>query len=177
MSQDLTFEALCKTGNRELMRLLRQGTPPALSDLVGYEFRGYNTNPATELLRIRKFKKGFAEDPHDPDALAGYNVTVRQNGLVSPWLPRMRRGEPHRHSLFAVRPLRPGEPAKHPNALLLDYKLPGKLPADPSWLLTDYLVQISPENPDLLLGVGYGAVGPVFVFGSFFIAERYNPIL
>jgi hypothetical protein len=173
----MTYEELCKAGHAELARLGRQGTPPALSDLVGWEFRGYNTNPGAELLRIRKFKKGFADDPNNSDTLAGYNVIVRQNGLNAAWISKMRHGEPHRHAPFTVRPLRPGECKDHENALLLDYKLPGKLPMDPSWILTDYLVQVYPDNPDLLLGIAYAEVGPVKVFGSFFVAERYNHIL
>ena len=172
-----TFEHLCHASHGELKRVFDAGTAPGLSALSGWEFRGYNTNPATELLRIRKFKKGFAEDPQDPNALTGYNVAVRQDGLRSSWMPRMRQGEPHRHAPFAVRETGADGRGPHQNAVLLDYKIPGKLPADPSWILTDYLTQVSPDNPDLLLGIAYAAVGPLSVFASYFVAERYNPIL
>jgi len=173
----MTYETLCKASNRELERIMRAGTPPALSDLAGWELRGYNTTPLAELIRSRKFKKGFEGDPDDPDGLSGYNVRVRQNGLHAPWLPVLRHGEPIREFPYAVRPVRPGErDSRYENALLLDYGLPGALPLPPTWL-RDYMVQISPDNRDLMLGKAYAALGPLRILVGFFIAERYNRVL
>lgn len=170
-----TFETLCQASNRELERVMRAGSAPPLEALAGWELRGFNTSPVAELIRSRKFKKGFEEEPGRTDRLAGYNVTVKQNGRHAPWLPVMRRGEPLRGFPFAVLPCPAGD--RYPNGLLLDYALPGKLPRDPSYLLRDYMVQVSLDNPDLMLGKAYGAVGPLRIFVSYFVAERYNRVL
>ncbi len=170
-----TFESLCQASNRELEPVMRAGNAPPLDSLVGWELRGYNTGLVAELIRSRKFKKGFEEDPGDPDRLMGYNVTVKQNGRHAPWLPVLRHGEAQRGFPFAVLPCPPGE--RYPGGLLLDYALPGKLPRDPSYLLRDYMVQVTPDNPDLMLGKAYATVGPLLIFVSFFVAERYNRAL
>lgn len=172
---DWTFDSLRSASNRELEQVMRGGAAPALASLAGWEFRGFNTSPVAELIRSRKFKKGFEEVPGDPRRLMGYNVTVHQNGRHGPWLPVLRRGEPQRGFPFAVLACPAGD--RYPDGLLLDYALPGKLPRDPSYLLRDYMVQVSPGNPDLLLGKAYGAVGPLLIFVSYFVAERYNRAL
>ena len=81
----LSYEALCSASSSELEALLLEGVTPLLEELAGWEFRGFNTNRAAELLRIRKFKKGFQWNPRNPKELLGYNVKVRQNGLLNPW--------------------------------------------------------------------------------------------
>ena len=174
-----SYQALCAAPSGELEELLRAGTTPAFEDLAGWEFRGFNTNPAAELLRIRKFKKGFTWDPRDPRALLGYNVKVRQNGLLNPWIPKLAQGEPIRHAPFAVYPVRAGDrDNRYPNGLLLDYwDVPGRALVDPAQLLRDYLVQVSADDKDLYLGKAYGAVGPLRVVGGYFVLARENKVL
>jgi len=168
-----TYETLCRATRGELEQTMRAGAPPALADLAGWEFRGYNTNPVAELIRVRKFKKGFEGDPGQHE-LMGYNVRMRQNGLLAPWVPVLRRGEPIREFPYVVRATPAGD--RFANALLLDYGLPGALPLPPTWL-RDYLVQVTPENRDLLLGVAYAALGPIKLFVGYFVLERYNRAL
>jgi len=174
-SAHLTYDRLCHMDTRELRAVLAQGTTPDPDALAGWEFRGYNVAPMSEVLRIRKFKKGFYRDEGTPEMLRGYNVKVKQNGYQNPWVPIMRDGEPVRHALFGVYPPRAGSrDAAHMNALLIDYSQGQHAPWDPSRVLRDYLVQVAPENPDLYLGTAYLALGMLRVPAGFFVAERYN---
>ena len=69
----------------------------------------------------------------------------------------------------------PGEKDNlYPNALLLNYGKGNNPPFDPSSFLRDYLVQVDPENDDLLLGKAFVALGPARLFVSYFVLERYN---
>jgi hypothetical protein len=54
--------------------------------------------------------------------------------------------------------------------LLLDYGLGGNGPFGPP--LRDYIVQVYPDNADLLLGKAYLALGPLRIPAGFFILER-----
>ena len=175
---DLNYEALCRADAGTLERVLAQGVMPRLEDLAGHEFRGYNVNPSAEILKIRKFKKGFYWDPGDSSSLRGYNVKVTQNGLLNPWIARLAQGEPIRHALYAVYPVRAWERDNlYSNALMLDYGMGHNPLWDPSRMLRDYVVQVSEDNLDLLLGKAYLALGPARFFGGFFVAERYNKVL
>jgi len=175
----LGYQALCTASPKELEALLLGGVTPALEDLAGWEFRGFNVAPAAELIRSRKFKKGFAPDPRDPGALLGYNVKVRQNGLLNPWIPKLEHGEPVRHAPFAVYPVRASErDNRYPACLLLNYAAaPGRPLVDPSILLRDYLIQVYPDDRDLYLGKAYGAIGPLRLVGGFFVLGRENKVL
>jgi hypothetical protein len=174
----LTYEGLCSSSLRELDVIFAEGTMPPLDQLAGWEFRGYNVSPIAELIRARKFKKGFYRDREGGTSIRGYNVKVKQNGLLNPWIDVIQDGEPVRHGLYEVRPARPGErDAKHPHALLLDYGRGGNPPYDPSQALRDYLVQVYADNPDLHLGKAYGALGPLRVPLGYFVLERYNEAL
>ena len=171
----LNYETLAGSSDEAREEVLLQGTIPAFKELVGWEFRGYNVNPASELIRARKFKKGFYADPADPSMLRGYNVKVEQNGLLNPWVDQLRHGAPVRHALYAAYPVRADEKDKlYPNALMLNYGMGQNPPLDPSRVLRDYLVQVSVDNKDLYLGKAYAAIGPLRSFGGWFILERYN---
>jgi hypothetical protein len=174
-----SYEAICMASSSELEALLRGGVTPALDDLAGWEFRGFNTNPAAELIRIRKFKKGFRWNPRDPTELLGYNVKVRQNGLLNPWIPRLQQGEPIRHAPFAVHPVRASDrDNRYPGCLLLDYwAAPGRPWLDPSIVLRDYLVQVYPDDNNLYVGKAYGALGPLRIPGGFMVLCRENKAL
>ncbi len=174
----MSYEALCGSSNEALDQVMLQGTMPDIDQLDGWEFRGYNVNPVTELIRARKFKKGFYLDPADPSVSRGYNVKVRQNGLLNPWIDQLQDGQPVRHALYAVYPVRSNEKDNlFPNALMLNYGMGQNPPLDPSRVLRDYLVQVTPDNPDLCLGKAYTAIGPLRTLGGFFVLERYNRVL
>ena len=69
-----------------------------------------------------------------------------------------------------------GRDDRYPQALLLDYGC-GRNPAfDPSALLRDYLVQVDPRDPDLLLGHAFLALGPARVAAGYFVLERFGAV-
>jgi hypothetical protein len=174
-AKKLSYETLAGSSDDLREEVLLQGTAPAFEELEGWEFRGYNVSAASELIRARKFKKGFYADPTNPAMLLGYNVKVEQNGLLNPWIDQLQHGAPVRHALYAVYPVRADEKDKlYPNALMLNYGMGQNPPFDPSRVLRDYLVQVSVDNSDLLLGKAYAALGPLRTFGGWFILERYN---
>ena len=165
------YGTLARASNDELERVFRGGTRPAEEALAGWEFRGYNTLPLTAPLGFRKFKKGFFRDA---DGLAGYNVAIGGSGkLDAPWTPRTRKGAIIHHGFYRVRMAKPGEPDDlYANAWLIDYGL-GKNPAlDPSRVLRDFLVQPYADDPELLLGKAYVALGKRRRFVSYFVLAR-----
>jgi len=168
-----TFDDLCTATTAQLEEIMRRGSAPALELLAGWEYQGYNHGPLAELIRARKFKKGFYFDGRAADTLRGYNVMVRQNGRARPWIPRLERGQPLRYGLYDAYPAPAGADARYPQSLLLNYDCGRNSWFDPSRLLRDYLVQASPETTDLLLGKGYGVVGALRVPLGFFILRRH----
>lgn len=153
-----------------------RGTAPRFEDLVGWEFAGANTLGLTRWIGIRKFTKGFYEGPPRSRAgptpfVQGYNIVVRQNGDEEPheYVPSEER--PRRHGFYRVYAVDPSaRDNRYPNALLLDYSLGGNGPFGPP--LRDYLVQVYPDDPDLLLGKAYIALGPMRIPVSFFVLRR-----
>lgn len=61
--------------DRNLERLLRDGTKPRLEELIGWDYRGFNMNPATECIGTEKFFKGFFGEPGRSEAW-GYSGKV-----------------------------------------------------------------------------------------------------
>lgn len=157
--------------------VMRNGTAPAYESLVGWEFAGANALILTRLIGIRKFVKGFYEGgtdraPSGPTPfIQGYNVNVRQNADDAEHLYAPSAEKPKRHGYYRVHaPLAGARDAFYPNALLLDYGLGGNGLFGPP--LRDYIVQVYPDDPDLLLGKAYVALGPVRVPVSFFVLRR-----
>ncbi len=160
-------------GTREALMLA--GTAPTFESLAGWEFAGANALILTRLVGIRKFVKGFYEGA--PRAagptpfLQGYNVNVRQNADDAEHLYSPSDEHPKRHGFYRVHAPVPGaRDARYPNGLLLDYGLGGNGLFGPP--LRDYIVQIYPDDPDLLLGKAYVALGPLRIPVSFFILRR-----
>jgi len=164
----------------ELEKLMREGAAPQLDDLAGWEFAGTNLGALTDLLRIRKFKKGFYRGPSRSkretkgEHIQGYNVIVRQNGIGNPHHAHPNEDEPKRHGFYRVHRVVPGaRDSKYENALILDYGL-GKNGMNPAGFLRDYLVQPYPDDPDLLLGKAYAAVAGLRIPVGFFVLVRHN---
>jgi hypothetical protein len=173
------YVSLCLATDAELEAVMRQGVPPDPAKLAGWEFRGWNTPDFTALLGIRKFKKGFyQEDPvADPKlGVQGYNVQVVQNGLGDDWFDKIKEGNSVKHGWYQAYPVRLTETdCKYPNAVLINYDCDRNLPVDPTRKLRDYLVQPYADNADLYLGKAFVTlVGPLRLFVSFFVLERYN---
>lgn len=165
------FEELAVSGDAALERLLAAGSAPDSKRLAGFEFRGFNTPPFTALLGIRKFIKGFFEGPQ---GLEGYNIPARQNGLEGEWRHKPDAERPKRFGFYRVYRVRAGSrDGRYPNALLLDYGASGRnFALAPERVLRDYLVQPFADDPDVLLGKAYLALGPLRVRSNFFILGR-----
>ncbi len=154
------------------------GTPPRMSDLAGWELSGGNLVKIYSLVGIRRFVKGFYEGPaRAPEGptpcIHGYNIASPRGPDDGPTRCKPSDEQPHRYGFYRAHAVVPGaRDSRYPNALLLDYGLGGNGLFGPP--LRDYLVQIYPDNPDLLLGKAYGAVGPIRVPLNFFVLERWR---
>jgi hypothetical protein len=148
---------------------------PDFDSIAGWEFNGFNTGRLA--FAIRKFRKGFFSDAEAAAGeIRGYNVNIKQNGLMYPWLAQMKKGAPVRHSYYRVYAVRGSECDNlYPNSLLLNYDCERTPAWNPASRLRDYLVQVYPDNPDLLLGKAYAALpGGKRLYVSFFVLERSN---
>lgn len=159
-------------------RIMKQGVAPDFDAIAGWEFAG--TNTAWIAFPFRKFKKGFfAGNPrHDggPEPfIQGYNVNVKQDGVGNPHRAMPSEEAPKRHGFYRVHRVVSGaKDDKFPDALLLDYSLGGNFVLDPSRRLRDYLVQVYPDDPTLLLGDAYIALLGLRIHVSYFVLERMN---
>jgi len=157
---------------RELEQTFRRGSMPDREGLVGWEFRGINrlplNAPVAKLAGIKKFLKGFfrAEDGR----VMGYNSPVENNVLDGRWNVAAKR-----FGFYEVYPVdATARDNEYLHAVLLDYGKGGNKALDPTAGLRDYVVQVDPANPDLLLGKAYYAIGPARVALNFFILERHR---
>jgi len=167
--------ALEATPRSELERIFQRGSMPDLEGLVGWEFRGINRLPLNfipfgQLVGIKKFLKGFYRG--EDGRVMGYNSPVdSKNALDGKW-----NIAPKRFGFYEVHEVDPtARDNEYLHALLLDYGKGGNKPYDVTGGLRDYLVQVYPDNPDLLLGKAYFALGPTRIGGlNFFILERHR---
>ncbi len=174
-----TYEKLARSDPGTLEQVMRQGITPEFSDLIGWEFRGFNQPYITRILGFQKFKKGFfvapGQNPGGPE-FSGYNVPVVQNGLYGKWLALPDEDNPKRYGFYRAYRVKPDErDNKYPNALLLNYGI-ARNGLNPARLLRDYLIQVDTGNPDLFLGEASFAIGSLRVFPSHFVLERYNKV-
>jgi hypothetical protein len=165
--------ALAHAGRDGLERAMLRGEPPALADLVGWEFRGLNTGVHARPLGIRKFIKGFYR--RDGEGF-GYNLPAVQNRVPEPWRAKPNDASPRRFGFYRVAPVDPtARDNAYLNAVLLDYGRGGNQLVDPMRTLRDYVVQVAPGDPDLLLGKAYVALGPARIPVGYFVLERHRP--
>ncbi|MBN2496014.1 MAG: hypothetical protein JXR96_15585 [Deltaproteobacteria bacterium] len=169
----LDYLTLASADGDFLEEVMLSGSAPDAEKLAGWEFRGYNSLDLTTVLGFRKFKKGFYKGD---SGVSGYNVKVEQNGLIDPWVDQVKKGESVKHGWYDVKDIDPSSTDNlYPNSLLLDYASDRNPKLDPSRVLRDYLVQVDPGNPDLLLGKAFVALADKRVFVSYFVLERENP--
>ncbi len=172
------FVQLCLMTDDELSDVFARGITPDFKELGGFEFDGYNTMDLTQLIGIRRFRKGFleADETVGSDELGGYNVTVRPGPPTTEWDIVYKKGKPHRHSPYRVYRAPAGDKEdKYPHSLLINYDCP----RNPVWnpgFLRDYLVKVTPDNPDLFLGKAYVALGPARVYVSYFVLKRAEKV-
>jgi hypothetical protein len=159
---------------RELDAVFAAGSPPDVTALIGFEFRGYNQPRAAALLGIRKFIKAFYLDAERP---FGCNTPVTQNRLHDEWLPRPSAEHPRRYAFFQVEPASPDAPDDlRRGAALLDYSRGGNRVYHPARILRDYLVRVEPGSDELLLGKALFVVGGRRLASSYFLIERYRSL-
>lgn len=173
-----TFFELSRMDPRQLQQVFDHGVTPTFDELLGWEFRGFNPPIFARILGFQKFKKGMFLDKgqtKDGNAISGYNVFVRQNFLEDPHLATPSEDNPKRHGYYIVSTVDPGATDnKYPQALLLNYGIGKNASYNPERVIRDYLVKVTPDNPDLFLGKAFIALGPARIFSNFFILERYN---
>lgn len=159
---------------RDLELTFQRGTMPDLDGLVGWEFRGINrlplnAVPVANLVGIKKFLKGFFR--HEDGRVMGYNSPVENNVLDGRWNVAAKH-----FGFYEVYPVdATARDNEYLHAVLLDYGKGGNKPYDVTRGLRDYVIQVDPANPDLLLGKAYYAVGPGRIGGlNYFILERHR---
>ncbi len=166
------YETLAVALGPELEAILRAGTPPDRAGLCGFEFRGWNTPFFAPLAGIQKFKKGFFADSDVGGRVRGYNRDVRQEGgLAGPWIEKGTGGA-KAYGFYDVEPQTGG---RYPNSVLLNYGCDRNPRFNPIRLLRDYVVQVDPDNPDLLLGKAYLGLPGAWPVVSWFVLERLGP--
>lgn len=162
-------------GQREV--IMSTGLAPKFEDLAGWEFAGANALPILRLIGIRKFVKGFYEGPSrgsGPEPfIQGYNISVRNNGDDEPHLFKPSPEKPKRFGFYRLhRVVEGARDDRYPNAHMLDYSLGGNGLFGPP--LRDYLVQVYPDDPDLLLGKAYLALFGLRIPTNFFVLKRLH---
>lgn len=163
----------------QLELALLGGVPPKLESLTGWEFGGGNCVRLYSLLGIRKFVKGFYEGAPRAEGpspfIQGYNIAAIGNADAEPHVCKPSDEKPGRYGFYRVHAPVPGaRDARYSNALLLDYGLGGNGLFGPP--LRDYIVQVYPDDPDLLLGKAYGAIGPLRIPLNFFVLKRRRKV-
>jgi hypothetical protein len=170
------FEALARLSRHEHDEIFRQGTPPSVEELLGFDFCGWNCSLLSKLGGFQKFIKGFAPGPeHRPGEAEGFNVTAIQNGLDGEWLGLPADDEPRQFGFYTVTRLDrtlTGTPA---GALLLDYGAhPANRCVDPLRLLRDVVVKVEGDT-GLFLGRAHLALG-AWVFVGYFLLRRRHAL-
>jgi hypothetical protein len=153
--------------------MMDEGHRPDPQALCGWEWRGTNLPATSRLLGIRRFIKGF----QSLDGIVhGYNVSVTGNDLTAPWTERRQRDGRREWAPFAVTPVDPAAGDPYPGALLLDYGAVESPEPGLAQRLRDYLVAVSPESDDLLLGRAFLMLGRSRVPVGWFALERLGQI-
>ena len=168
---------LGETKPAELERVFLRGSTPAMAELAGWEFRGMNQPAWARLAGIKKFVKGFedraAKDAGANTSVFGYNSPAVQNALTDDWITKPEGESAKRFGFYTVKRVDPtSKDNRYLHAVLLNYGEGGNGRFDPTRGLRDYLVQVDPNNPNLLLGKAFYALGPARIATNFFILER-----
>jgi hypothetical protein len=172
-----SFEAVANATDRARNVMFMSGTAPKFEDLVDWDFTGFNPYAHLKLLGIQRFVKGFFQKageapPSKVERIYGYNIFCSSKAPEGVWQTMPSEDTPQRHGFYDVYNEGPG--SKFPHSLMLHYGVPENHNANPERLIRDYLVQVNPNDPDLLLGKAFLQLGPVRVHSNFFILQRYR---
>lgn len=175
----MTAGELINADRRTLRALLASGHAIDPRALEGWQYRGTSLGmPAlVDQWAWKTFVKAFHRDP-GASYVRGWNVRIRQTGLLGPIEPLVRNGKPFTFGHFrVVAPYGYRMPPGSDGGLLLDYGLGGNPALDPTGRLRDPVVALEPGSADLLLGWSYLDLGVVNVpTPSFFTLERLAPV-
>jgi hypothetical protein len=171
---ETTFARLARSDDPSLEALFAASPAPSFDALVGFEWRGYNTDPNLRYLGLKKFIKTFFRAEHGDE---GCNIKVLQNALAEPWKPRTRRGKLDAFAFYLVRPQdERTRLARNPRALLFDY---AASPRNPFYhverTIRDYVVQPVASEPEVMLGRAFVGIGNARFTASFFVIQRGAP--
>lgn len=151
----------------ELERILCYGERPDFASLEGFIFKGANVTYPGKLM-FPRFAKGFFKENGRP---MGYNVPVERGPITEPYVTKPAE-KPRPFGFYEVIPQTVGgDHTLYPGSVLLDYSKGGNF--GPDRLLRDFLVQVEPNNPDLLLGKAYLDLG-AWIPAGFFALERWG---
>ena len=144
-----------------------------MNAICGWQYKGWNLSLMALMIGIRRFTKGLQTNTGgtgEDAELNGYNLWIKQQGdPLDTWVP----SAPHRHGFYKVsRAALSKTEYRHPHSLLLDYGRGNNPWHQPSQFLRDYIVQVYPDNPKLLIGKAYFALGRLRIFGGNFVMER-----
>lgn len=178
MTSDEIFQ-LINAGKPTLRATLASGHAIDPDALAGWQYRGTSLGMPgfVDRLAWKTFVKAFHRDP-GASLVRGWNVRIRQTGLLGPIEPLQRAGRPFVFGFFRVeRPEGYLVPDGADRGLILDYNQAGNPPFDPVNRLRDPLVALEPGNADVLLGWSYLDLGIVRVpTPSYFLLERWAPV-
>jgi hypothetical protein len=165
------FRELVQVSDARREEILCASKAPAFESLVGYEWMGFNVSAVVRMLGLQKFIKGFFQGKAHVE---GYNIRVLQNGLDAPWLVQPTQETPKRFGFYTLTAVDGAAPSRiYPDAVLLDYGASQRNPAGRiERALRDYLGQPDPNDPDVLLGKAYFALGRRRVPSNFFVLQR-----
>jgi len=170
---------LIDADRRTLRALLATGHPVDPDAIAGWQYRGTSLGMPgfVDQLAWKTFVKAFHRDP-GAALVRGWNVRIRQTGLLGPVEPLLKNGKPFVFGHFRVEsPLGYFVPAGADRGLLLDYNQAGNPALAPVNRLRDPVVALEPGNADVLLGWSYLDLGLVRVpTPSFFTLERLAPV-
>jgi hypothetical protein len=168
------YLALVRAPTSRLADVMQRGDTPDLDQLVGWEWRGTNMPASTALMGLRRFIKGFERVG---SIVEGYNVTVPGHDLTTPWADKRRRDGRREWARFGVAAVDPTSiDNRYLGAVLIDYSKPAQPEAGIPSRLRDYVVRVTPEADDLLLGRSYLAVGQRRIPLGWFALERLRPV-
>lgn len=165
------YASLCSSTDETLEEVLRNGVMPKFDDVMGYEYRGWNTPFFASWVGILRFKKGFFWDTGAGGRPRGYNKNIEPGKITELWQEKGPGGKSAPFGFYEIQPQLEVAGSPYPNSILLDYNCPRNLAVDPTKLLRDYVVQVHAGDPTLLLGKAYLAL-PGDPAISFFILER-----
>lgn len=168
-----TFASITEQKRAVHEELFQRGTLPDMNVISGWQYQGWNLSLMALMMGIRRFTKGLQTNTTgsgDNAELNGYNLWIKQQGGPNDtWVP----SAPHRHGFYKVsRSALSRTEFKHPHALLLDYGRGGNPWYQPAKVLRDYIVQVYPNDPTLLIGKAYVALGGLRIFGGNFVMRR-----